>query len=138
MNLGYEKTTEFRTSDLPFAISNIELIFGAITSPAYWFIRDVEIWTRSVDVGDTPPTKQTAGLAAHLLQYVKTPDGETYKLGTAESIKVFIAETSEDFLISVLAGWLTLNAARRLEAKKKSIPPLTLSNVNNKQKTKVI
>jgi hypothetical protein len=116
MELGYKKIEEIASGQLPFVTSNIQLTFGFITSPAYWFMRDVAEWGAKCDAIDE---KETIALAAHLIQYVNTPDGQSYELGSEDSIKAFVDSTSLDFLVTIIAGWLFMAGMARAEHKKK-------------------
>ena len=120
MNLGYKQTEEISTTQLPFVTSNVELTFGFTTSPSYVFMRDVQKWGAEVDAGNIDEG-QTIALASHLIKHVSTPDGESYELGTVESIKAFVDNTSLDFLITIIAGWLFMSSLARADRKKKQM-----------------
>jgi hypothetical protein len=137
MKLGYKKIEEIASGQLPFVTSNIQLTFGFITSPAYWFMRDVAEWGAKCDAGEIDEA-QTISLAAHLIKYVNTPDGESYELGDEESIKAFIDSTSLDFLVTIIAGWLFMAGMARAEHKKKqeSFSEPLHANGNKKPKAK--
>jgi hypothetical protein len=135
MELGYKKIEEIASGQLPFVTSNIQLVFGFITSPAYWFMRDVGEWGRKCDAGDIDEA-QTIELGAHLIKYVNTPDGKSYELGDEDSIKAFIDTTSLDFLVTIIAGWLFLAGMARAEHKKKQVSFSELLSVNGSKQQK--
>jgi hypothetical protein len=136
MDLGYNKTEEISTGQLPFVTSNVNLVFGFITSPAYWFMRDVAAWGAKCDAGDVDEA-QTIALAAHLILYVNTPDGQSYELGSKDSIKTFIETTSLDFLVTIIAGWLFMAGMNRAEHKKKQKTSSGRLPVNGSKTVKV-
>jgi len=81
---------------------------------------------------------ETSRIAAKVLSYVKTPDGEMYGLDTIEAIEIFIDETSFDFVTNLLLGWLALKAVDRVAKEKKILPFSTLSNGTNPQATQTL
>lgn len=136
MDLGYHKTYEISTNDLPFVVCNIELVFGFNNSPAYWFSQAIRKWSKDLEQ-ETEDKQETIRLAAHLLKHVKTPDGEFYQLGTIESIEILIKETDYNLITNIIAGWTLLKANEQLKDKKKSLMLSQLSTANNAKKNQV-
>ncbi len=124
MELGYNKVTEISTKELPFIDSSVPLTFGFVTSPSYQAIQNIRDWGQGVKAGRAPDAKDTARLACDVLVYVETPDNNRYVLEDEAAIEALIDETSLDFLVNLLLGWLSIKAATLAASKKKSTTPL--------------
>lgn len=129
MDLGYNRTRQISTDDLP-GVFDPPLTLEVLTNVPYRLTQAIMV--------QAPKFEDDGGLkviAAELIQGVTSHEGEYYALGSLEMIEAFVEATDIEVLRAIIGGWFLIVSAEKNERKKKSQKPSPASNSTPPQKS---
>lgn len=139
MDLGYTEKIKLSTSELPYLSCEPPLVFEFNIQTTFGFNTRLDLWAVyqdlaeggvnrfendefenvSKEIAQCKATDLLKDLASSLLLRVTRADGQSYELGTVETIESLIDSTSHDFVTNLLKSWMLRLAVEREKNKKK-------------------